>query len=143
MSRSSRPNNRGRDSQRIFLGELVIDLDLPIELYVELPREEVRIKAAVLKDRLAFLLDTRFRPSNPLAPEETGLTLVEVADRLQCGCRTVLSMITRGDLHPVSDEDGELHFDRAEMEKLVPGRLRVSEGIHDSTSITTHPASRN
>ncbi len=139
MSRSARLNDRGRgrDSQRVFIGELVIDLELPIELYVELPRDRARIEAAVLKDRLTFLLDTRFRPSDPLPPEKNRADVGQKwAELLQCRCRTVLSMITRGDLHPVSDEDGELYFERAEMEKLVPRRLRVSERIHGSSPTT-------
>jgi Helix-turn-helix domain len=79
-------------------------------------------KAAILKDRLAFLLDTRFRPSAPESPPRPGLTVEEVADRLHCRCRTVLRMIRRGDLRPFNGEDGELYFDPAEVAgiKAVP-----------------------
>ena len=48
-----------------FAGELVIDTEPPIELRAELASTEAGKKAAVLKDRLAYLLDTRFRPAIP------------------------------------------------------------------------------
>ena len=49
----------------VLLGELVIDTEPPIELRAELASTEAGKKAAVLKDRLAYLLDTRFRPADP------------------------------------------------------------------------------
>jgi hypothetical protein len=105
-------------TQRVLLGEMVIDREPPIELYVELPRAEVGKKSATLKERLAFLLDTRFRPASPESPKSSSLTVQEVADLLHCRCRTVLRMIRGGQLHPFSEEDGELYFDRAEVESI-------------------------
>ena len=102
-------------TQRVLLGQLVIDRELPIDLFAEVPFAEAGKNVAVLKDRLAYLLDARFRPSDPLPPKNHGLTVEEVAESLHCRCRTVLRMIRRGDLHPVSDEDGELYFDPEEI----------------------------
>ncbi len=109
-------------TQRVLLGEVVIGREPPIELFVDLPRDEAGKKAAALKDRLAFLLDTRFRPANPEPLSKRGLAVEEVAVLLHCHCRTVLRLIRRGKLHPISDEDGGLYFDRKEVEsvKAVP-----------------------
>ena len=104
------------DTQKVLLGELVIDNEPPIELRADLPSGEVRKRTAALKDRLAYLLDTRFRPADPEPPRI--LTVEDVADLLHCRCRTVLRMIRRGDLHPRNGEDGELYFDRAEVERV-------------------------
>jgi len=106
-------------TQRVLLGELVIDREPPIELRAELSCADAGEKAAVLKDRLAFLLDTRFRPAAPEPVARPGLTVEDVAASLHCRCRTVLQMIRRGKLHPISDEDGELYFDREEVAKIA------------------------
>ena len=94
---------------------MVIDKEPPIELFVELSCTESDKKAAVLKDRLAYLLDTRFRPSSPEGP---GLTVEKVAEMLECRRRTVLRLISRGKLHPYTGEHGELYFDRAEVSSI-------------------------
>ena len=108
--------------QRVLLGEMVIDREPPIELHVELPYAETHKKSAALKDRLAYLLDTRFRPADPNPEPEPcqshTLTVAGVADLLRCHCQTVLRMMRRGRLHPVSDEHGELQFDPAEIESV-------------------------
>jgi len=106
-------------TQRVLLGQLVFDREPPIDLFVELPSEEVRTKSVVLKDRLAELLNTRFQPSDPLPPPRLGPTVEDVAALLHCRCRTVLRMIEHGQLHPFSDEDGELYFDREEVAKIA------------------------
>lgn len=48
-----------------------------------------------------------------------GPTVADVAALLHCRCAAVLWMIKRGELHPISDEDGELYFDREEVAKLA------------------------
>ena len=103
-------------TQKVLLGELVIDNEPPIELRADLPFGEVGKRTAVLKDRLAYLLDTRFRPADPEPPKT--LTVEDVADLLHCRCRTVLRMIRHGDLHSIVGDDGELYFDRAEVEGI-------------------------
>jgi hypothetical protein len=112
------------DKQRILLGELVIDKDSPIELHVELPAAEARPRSAALKDRLAFLLDTRFRPASPVSLEKP-LSVVQVAELLRCRCLGVLRMIKQGKLHPVSDEDGELLFDPVEVANVRTASAKV------------------
>lgn len=105
-------------TQRVLLGAMVIDREPPIELYTNLRASEVAKKSAMLKDRLAYLLDTRFLPADPEPHPKPGLTVEEVADLLHCRCRTVLRMIKRGDLQPSSNEDGEVYFDRKEVESI-------------------------
>jgi hypothetical protein len=102
-------------TQRVLLGELVIDKEPPIELRAELSSAEAIEKAAILKDRLAYLLDTRFRPADPELPVRRGFTIEEVAESLNCRCRTVLRMAKSGELHPLSDENGEVYFDPADI----------------------------
>jgi len=116
--------------QWVVLGELVIDKDAPIELHVELPAADARAKSAALKDRLAFLLDTRFRPAGPMSLEEARLSVVEVAKLLRCRCVGVKKMIGRGRLHPISDEDGELYFDRAEVESVRTASAKLYRFPH-------------
>jgi hypothetical protein len=113
--------------RRLLLGQMVIDTETPIELFVELPIADTTEKAAVLKDRLACLLDTRFRPSNPEPLKPSRLIVEEVASLLSCHCRTVLWLVKRGDLHPTIGEDGELYFDRAEVANVshVPSNNSV------------------
>ncbi len=115
-------------TQRVLLGQLVIEKEPPIDLFAKLPSAEAGKKAALLKDRLAFLLDTRFQPSDPHPLQSPGLTVEDVADSLHCRCRTVLRMIKCGELHPFSDEDGELYFDPKEVENIthVPLSTTVS-----------------
>jgi excisionase family DNA binding protein len=113
--------------QRVWLGGIVLDREPPIDLHVDLPGEAVVKKAAYLKDRLAFLLDTKFRPS---PPEPAHLTVEQVAEMLNCRCRTVQRMIERGDLHPM-EQNGELYLDRTEVEAIrhVPITERISRLI--------------
>ncbi len=116
--------------QRVLLGELRIEREAPIELFAALPCAEARQRAAALKDKLAFLLDTRFWPANPEPPEIPGLTVIEVATLLHCRCVTVLRMIQRGQLHP-GENDDDLIFDPAEVARLkhVPISREVSRLI--------------
>jgi len=115
-------------TQRVLLGQLVIDKELPIDLFAEVPFAKAGKNVAVLKDRLAYLLDARFRPSDPLPPNNHGLTVEDVAGLLHCRCLAVVRMIRRGDLHPVSDEDGELYFDPEEIASVrrVPINPKLS-----------------
>jgi hypothetical protein len=105
-------------TQRVVLGELVIDGKSPIELRAELPSAKARENTGVLKDKLAYLLDTRFRPSDPEPLPRPGLTVEDVAALLHCRCRTVLRMIKQGQLHPFTDDD-ELYFDREEVARIA------------------------
>lgn len=105
-------------TQRVLLGAIVIYKEPAIELFVDLPEDEVRKQSAILKDRLAYLLDTRFQPSEPVRIRHPGLTVEDVATELHCRCRTVLRMVKRGDLHPTADDDGELYFDAGEVSRM-------------------------
>src|SRR5579871_2509460 len=96
--------------KRVLLGQLVIDRELPIDLYAQGPSTEADKTVAVLKDRLAYLLAARFHPSDPESSKASGLTIEDVAGLLEFRCQTVLRMTRRNDLHPVTAEDGELYF---------------------------------
>jgi hypothetical protein len=105
------------DKQSVLIGEVILDQEPRIALYAETEIPLSPEGIAVLKDKLANLLDTRFRPPGPLP--RFGLTVEDVAALLHCRCRTVLRMIKQGQLHPISDEDGELYFDREEVAKIA------------------------
>lgn len=103
-------------SQRVLLGELITDKEPPIELYAELSSADTRKKCAALKDRLAYLLDARFRPSAPIVGALPGMTVEEVAEQLHCACLTVLRLVRRGKLRPICEsDDSEPYFDPAEV----------------------------
>ena len=113
-------------SQRVLLGELIIDKEPPIELYAELPSADAHKKCAALKDRLAYLLDTRFRPSAPTASPFPGMTVEEVAQELRCPCLTVLRLVRRGKLHPIhQNDDSEPYFDREEVADIKAARFAI------------------
>jgi hypothetical protein len=118
--------------QRVLLGRMILDKESPIFLSVELPLSEIVKKSAALKDRLAFLLDTRFHPADPESSESPGLTVEQVAERLHCRSITILRMVRRGKLHPFTEGDtSELYFDPAEVAniKAVPLRSVLSRLI--------------
>ncbi len=109
------------DTQSVVIGEIVLDSQC-ITLRAEVAGKLSSARIALLKYKLAFLLDTRFRPAPPKPTAE--MTLDEVVALWHCHRSTVLRRVESGELYPVTDEDGELRFDRAEVEKLagaVPG----------------------
>lgn len=103
--------------QRVLLGVISIDRLPAIELFADLAESEIREQSAVMKDRLAYLLDTRFQPSEPILSQNPGLTVEDVANELHCRCRTVLQMVKRGDLHPLM-VDNEPYFDPKEIRSV-------------------------
>lgn len=105
-------------TRQVLLGELIIDDESRIEVQASIRSAEVARKVAVLKDRLAYLLDTRFRPAVPEPEKSSRLTVEEVAESLHCHCRTVLQLIRQGELHPIG-EDGELYFDPDDVAKVT------------------------
>ncbi len=102
-------------TQSVCIGEIVIDAE-PITLRAEISGKTSPARIALLKYKLAYLLDTRFRPSPP--PAGTEMTIDEVTALWHCHRVTVLRRMKSGELHAVSDEDGELRFDRAEVARL-------------------------
>jgi hypothetical protein len=124
--RGPRPRWR-MDKQAVLIGEIILNLEPRITLYAEtvIPLSPEGI--AALKDKLVNLLDTRFHPSEPVspaqrarpAPDGRSLTVEDAAALLHCRCRTVLKMVKRGELHPTSDEDGELYFNPEEIASVA------------------------
>lgn len=79
--------------QRVLLGELMIDREPPIQLHVELPSDEAAKKVAALKERLVFLLDTRFRPANP-EPDSRMLPICSDVAAGRCCVSSVAASFT-------------------------------------------------
>jgi hypothetical protein len=107
------------DKQAVLIGEIILNQEPRITLFAESSIPVSPEGIAVLKDKLANLLDTRFRPSEPEPLPLPGLTVEEVAALLHCRCLTVLKMVRQGKLFPVSTEDGEMYFDREKVEKIA------------------------
>jgi hypothetical protein len=57
------------DTQSVLLGEIVLGNEPRIKLYADTAVPLSRAGIAGLKDKLAFLLDSRFRPSDPQIAE--------------------------------------------------------------------------
>ena len=111
------------DRQSVLIGEIVIDQEPRIALYAQTDIPISREGIAVLKDKLAYLLDSRFRPAEPPAPRRE-MTISEVIETWHCYRSTVLRFVREGLLHP-TQVNGDLRFDRLEvlsLEKLVPER---------------------
>jgi hypothetical protein len=105
-------------TQRVWLGRLTIDDEPHIELQVELPGEEIERKSTALREKLTQMFGFKFEPACPRPGQESKLALGETAELLRCGGQGVFELIARGELHPVSDEDGELFFDRVEVARV-------------------------
>ena len=103
----------------MLIGEIILNQEPRIVLYAEteIPLSPEGIK--LLKDGLANQFDVRFRPFDPGPLPRYSLTVEDVAALLHHSCQSVLRMIDQGRLHPISDEDGELYFDREEVAKLA------------------------
>ena len=101
--------------QQVLIGEILLDGE-PLSLRVEVGEPVSRARSAILKYKLAYLLDTRFRPAAPEPSKEMGLD--EVMALWGCHRVTVLRRLERGELHPI-DKGGDLRFDRAEVERLT------------------------
>jgi hypothetical protein len=104
-------------THRVCIGELLVEGDSRIDLYAELSNLQSYEHAAKLREQLSNLLGNAFRPA-PGPHEEPRLGIPDVADLLGCGCEGVQRLVKRGALHPVSDEDGDLYFDPAEIRSI-------------------------
>jgi hypothetical protein len=102
--------------QSVVIGEIVIDKDTAITLRAEVPENCSRAQIALMKYKLAYLLDTRFHPAAPDQGPE--MTIDEVTALWGCHRITVLRRIAKGQLHPL-ERHGDMRFDRAEVERLT------------------------
>jgi hypothetical protein len=102
--------------QMVIIGELVINREPLLNFEWNCLRAK---QTRRLPHSNTGSLDTRFLAGDPEKRKHPGLTVEEVARLLHCRCRSVLRMIRRGDLHPFTGEDGELYFDRVEVEIIT------------------------
>jgi hypothetical protein len=103
------------ETQSVVIGEIVLDpTSAPLRVETSEPLSTARI--ALLKYKLAFLLDSRFRPAAPEPSDE--MTLDEVLALWKCRRVTVLRRMKAGELHAI-ERDGQMRFDRTEIERLV------------------------
>jgi hypothetical protein len=104
--------------QAVLIGEIILDQKPRVTLYAETQIPVSPEGIAVLKDKLVYLLDTRFEPAEP-EPLRLGLTVEDVAGLLHCRCLTVLKVVKQGKVFPISIEDGEMYFNREEIAKIA------------------------
>jgi hypothetical protein len=104
----------GMDTQSVLIGEILFDGEsIPLRVEAVAPASPARI--ALLKYKLSFLLDTRFKAAPP--PETNEMTLEEVLKRWKCHRAAVSRRIKAGELRPI-ERDGDLRFSREEVERL-------------------------
>ena len=103
------------DTQSVLIGQIVLGNEPRISLYAETPVPLSREGIATLKDKLATILDSRFRASDPPCREE--MSIAEVAARWHCRAATVLRRIRTGELHPI-ERNNDVFFRRSEVERL-------------------------
>ena len=111
------------DKQAVLLGEIILNQEPRIALYAESQISASPERIAVLKDKLATLLDSRFRPSEPEALSLPGLTIEDVAALLHCRCLTVLKMVRQGKLFPSTPKTGKCTSTARKWRRLRTSRL--------------------
>ena len=104
------------DKQSVLIGEIVLDHEPRISLYADTLVPLSKAGVAVMKDKLANILDTRFRPAAP--PLNAEMTIDEVTALWHCPRATVLRRIRAGEIHPIQ-RDEQVLFDRSEVEGLT------------------------
>jgi len=102
------------DERNVVLGEIVLDRE-SIVLHAEMAGPMIPARIALIKYKLAFILDTRFKPAPP--PESKEMTIDELTVRWKCHSTIILRRIEAGELHPI-ERDGEMLFDREEVDRL-------------------------
>jgi hypothetical protein len=102
------------DERDVILGEIILDRE-SIVLHAEMVGPMIPARIALLKYKLAFILDTRFKPAPP--PESQEMTVEELTARWKCPTTIILRRIQAGELHPI-ERGGEMRFDRDEVERL-------------------------
>ena len=103
------------DKQSVRIGEIVLNNEPRIALYAEsrVPLSSAGI--AVLKNKMAFLLDTHFRASDP---DHRYVSMTEVEERWSCSAVRIARLVRRGRLHPMVLND-EAFFDIDEVARVL------------------------
>jgi hypothetical protein len=103
------------DRQSVRIGEIVLDKEPRIALYAEsrIPLSNAGI--AVLKNKMAFLLDSHFRASDR---DHRYVSMAAVEERWNCSATTIARLVRRGRLHPMVLND-EAFFDRDEVARVL------------------------
>jgi hypothetical protein len=102
-------------TRRASRGDIVIGGEYPTDVYAEQPFADVDEQTPVGDGRPVDLPEIPLLPADLELPSRRGFTLEDVAESLHCPNRTVLRMIKSGELHPLSDEDGDMYFDPADI----------------------------
>lgn len=110
----------GMDKRSVLIGEIVLGSEPRIALYAENPVPLSNAGVAVLKDKLAFILDTRFRPSNPI-PTDQYIRMAEVIKNWRCSPAKIAELVRCERLHPIVMND-EAFFNPDEIARVLTFR---------------------
>jgi len=102
------------NERNVVLGEIVLNGE-SIALRAEIAGPIIPARVELIKYKLAYLLDTRFKPAPP--PERKEMTIDELTARWKCHRVTILRRIQMGDLHPIG-RGRAMRFDREEIDRL-------------------------
>jgi hypothetical protein len=105
------------DKQSVFVGEVVLEHEAHIDLYAASAAPFSKSSVAVLKSKLEFLLNSRFRPA--LDPRNRFLRVSEIAKRWHYTPAKVARMVRDDLLHPAIVINDEAFFDPEEVARVL------------------------
>jgi hypothetical protein len=112
-------------TQSVFVGEVVLDQERRIDLYATSEMPFSKSSVAVLKAKLEFLLNSRFRTA--LDPRNRFLQVDEIAKRWRSTPARVARMVRNGGLHPIIVINDEAFFDPAAVARVLGASPKSAE----------------
>jgi hypothetical protein len=114
------------DKQSVFVGEVVLDHGPRIDLYAASTLPFSKSNVAVLKAKLEFLLNSRFRTA--LDPRNRFLRVSEIAKMWRYTPARVTRMVRNGQLHPAIVVNDEAFFDPEEVARVLgPRQVKLAD----------------
>lgn len=102
------------DERKVVLGEIALNGE-SVVLRAEIAGPIVPARVELIKYKLAYLLDTRFKPAPPAQNKEMAVD--KLTARRKSRRVTILRRIEVGELNPIQRRGG-IRFDREEVERL-------------------------
>ena len=118
MSLTASTWGSGMEKQSVLIGEIVLENEPRIALYAQTPIPLSNTGVVVLKDKLAFLLDSRFHASDPSRPY---MSIAEIQEKWNCPPAKIAHLVRCDRLHPLVMND-EAYFDPAEVARVLSFR---------------------
>jgi hypothetical protein len=113
------------NTQSVFVGEVFLDQKRQIDLYAASEVPFSKSSVAVLKAKLEFLLNSRFRTA--LDPRNRFLQVDEIAKRWRSTPARVARMVRKGQLHPIIVINDKAFFDPAAVALVLGASPKSAE----------------